>query len=80
MDNSADQKIFENIAAALEYARKEHPIFGSNEQAFAVVKSEMLEWESQAIMVQAGVMSKWHRMEEEAYQVIAVLIRYLRGI
>jgi predicted subunit of tRNA(5-methylaminomethyl-2-thiouridylate) methyltransferase len=81
MDKEPDLEIFKKINDALEDARAKHPLFSDGrERAFAAVKSEMLEWESQALMVQAGIPGKWHRAEEEAYHVIVTLIRYIRGI
>jgi hypothetical protein len=75
------EETFIRIAKAVGEARNKYPCFGvRHQEAFGVVKSEMLEWEAQAILIECGGNSGPQRAEKadrEALDVIASLIRYL---
>lgn len=66
------------IVTALSASRKKYPEFAvDSTDAFDVVKSEMLEWESQAMRIVMLGDAKQARADEEALHVICVLIRWL---
>lgn len=74
--------LFIRIAQAVCRARQEHPVFGYGpEDAMKQVKAEMLEWEAQASLVQRPGelldMSRKMKSNEEAFDVIATLIRWI---
>lgn len=70
------------LAQELTRARRQHPSFASDhEHAMKGVKSEMLEWEAQAMLVESsqGISPKrFERSESEGYHVITTMLRYLK--
>jgi hypothetical protein len=65
------------IAPRLASAREKHPLFASSsEHAVRVVRSEMLEWEAQA-MLAGDSPARLRKAEAEALDVIVVLLRWL---
>ena len=76
----------EAICKAVLEARREHAVFGCNaDDAVKQVKSEMLEWEAQAMLVMHPVhpftvdATRKTKSDDEAYDVIATLIRWILG-
>lgn len=76
------EDILEKIVASVKTAQEKHPIFAvTPEEAFKVVLSEHLEWQSQAMMItraNGGLnMTRVRRAEEESLDCIATHIRFL---
>ncbi|MDL2315464.1 hypothetical protein LJC59_00075 [Desulfovibrio sp. OttesenSCG-928-A18] len=71
-----------NLAQHVTMARRMHPTFATNhEEAMRVVKSEMLEWEAQALLTARPNKSinpnRRDKADREGYQVMATLVRYI---
>jgi hypothetical protein len=75
----SDLQLLKTILERLEEARKRHPVFAQgHEKAVRVIKSEMLEWEAQAILVESSIHAeRISKADNEALDVITVLMRYL---
>lgn len=76
--------LFIRIAQVVCIARQKHPDWHkSHEYAVRIVKSEMLEWESQAMLVEQSSgrvdPARVLKTETESLHVIGTLIRYLSG-